>query len=205
MFTGIVDHCGRIETIENHGKLKCRIRCEFTDLVEGESISVDGVCLTALQVAPQSFACDISPETIALTKAANYSPGQRVNLERALRMMDRLGGHWVTGHADQSGRITSKQSHGEFTELSIGGIRPEHQKYVIRKGSLAVNGTSLTINDAHADSVSLMLIPHTLERTNLGELAVGDWVNLEFDWLVKVVLNEARRLELLGPTSEVRS
>lgn len=191
MFTGIIDHCGEIIDIKKQRQgITVTIQCQFNDLQEGESIAVDGACLTSIHVKPHSFTCDISPETMQLTTAGNFTLQQKVNLERALRVGDRLGGHWVTGHVDQTATIHTLKSQSDYTEVTITDIQPDAKSYLIKKGSITVNGVSLTINQVTSNGVQLMLIPHTLERTNLSSLKTGDKVNLEFDYLAKMVVNQ---------------
>lgn len=202
MFTGIIDHCGVIVALEQRPNLlHVLIECEFSDLKEGESIAVDGICLTAINPETHSFSCDISPETLQLTTAKEFAIGRRVNLERALCLGDRLGGHWVTGHVDQCGHIQNRQTRQEFVELSIGGLAPDAMVYLMKKGSITVNGVSLTINEVLADGFQIMLIPHTLERTNLSTLTIGDRVNLEYDWMSRLVINQLKQFPLLQSAS----
>lgn len=192
MFTGIVDHCGKIESAERKGdSLALVISCHFSNLREGESISVDGACLTTLHPEPGRFRCDLSPETLKLTVAGQYEPGRRVNLERALCVGERLGGHLVTGHVDGRCRVTRIDVREEFVRLELAGITPAHRRYLVTKGSVCVNGVSLTVNECGNGNFSVMLIPHTLERTNLSLLRAGDEVNLELDWMTKVILQAA--------------
>jgi riboflavin synthase len=199
MFTGIIDHTGVIEKIEERGNTRVlTFTCQFADLIDGESISVDGACLTAIQTRPGGFACELSTETLSKTMAENYRAGTKVNLERALRLSDRLGGHLVMGHVDQTAEIKKRSETDGFVHFFLGGILAEGVRYLVPKGSIAVNGVSLTINACSLDGVELMIIPHTLSRTNLESLQGGSKVNVEFDWMVKVVLGEANRLHLLG-------
>ncbi len=198
MFTGIVDHCGTIASIEiTSGGVRLSIETTFQDLVPGESISVDGACLTAVSPEPGHFFCDLSPETLEVTAAASYERGSKVNLERALRLGDRLGGHWVSGHVDAVAKVCEAQPFTEFWKIGFKGLPPEQMKHVIKKGSISVQGVSLTINEVVPDGFEVMLIPHTLSLTNLSELKPGKRANIEFDWMVKVVLNEAQRLKHL--------
>lgn len=193
MFTGIIDHCGTIlEIAQKPNALRVLISCNFTDLKEGESIAVDGCCLTAIEPKQKQFYCDISPETLRLTTAGKFVVGSTINLERALCVGDRMGGHWVAGHVDQQGIIKNKQQHQEFMELEVSGISNENKSFLLKKGSVAVNGVSLTLNEVFSDSFQIMLIPHTLERTNLSSLQIGSAVNLEFDWMARVVVNHLR-------------
>lgn len=186
MFTGLVDHCGVIQSIEKSTKThQLTIQTTFEDLVLGESIAVDGACLTVTRFENQVFCCEVSPETEKLTVVEDYRSGRQVNLERALRLSDRLGGHFVMGHVDQTARILKKTAFEDYIELVV----DVHEKrYLIPKGSIAINGVSLTLNGVSEDGqVKLMLIPHTLSKTNLAQLSVGDRVNIEFDWLAKIV------------------
>lgn len=184
MFTGIVDHCGKL--VKREGSL-FEIETEFRDLVLGESVAVNGACLTVTAIFPGRFQCDVSPETLART---GLGTAERVNLERALRLSDRIGGHLVTGHVDQTGTIRRREQRGEWLVLGVGGVLPEHRKYLMKKGSVAIQGVSLTVNDVTEDGFECLLVPHTQGRTNLGEFPTGSVVNLEFDWMMKVVLNE---------------
>lgn len=196
MFTGIVDFCGEIERVEPvSGGLAVRIASRYSSLDPGESVSVDGACLTVRDPEMGRFWCDISPETTSRTTAGRYRPGAKVNLERALRVGDRLGGHHVQGHVDQVGSVTDVIPRGEFLEMGVGGVAREARAWLVPKGSVAVNGVSLTVNEVTPAGFRLMLVPHTLERTNLGKLEPGDAVNLEFDWMVKVIVDRINALK----------
>lgn len=196
MFTGIIDHCGHIANIEQgHRSQVVWIDSQFDDLTAGESIAVDGICLTVVTSEVKSFRCDISPETWQLTNAKQFAKGKSVNLERALRVSDRLGGHFVTGHVDQTAHVTDKQYQQEFLEMRLQGIHVDNTRYLIKKGSVAVNGVSLTINQLLPDGLTVMLIPHTLERTNLGQLTIQDQVNIEFDWIAKVIAQQVQHYQ----------
>ncbi len=193
MFTGIIDHCGKIEQITpTETGLRLQISCQFQALQLGESIAVDGVCLTVTDCHPNGFSCDLSPETCQLTRFGQISEAELVNLERALRLGDRLGGHWVSGHVDQVAVLAEQQLQGEFVYLRFAGLSPTALQYLIKKGSIAVNGVSLTINAVLADGFAVMLIPHTLSLTNLAYLEVGSQVNLEFDMIAKMVAKQVQ-------------
>lgn len=192
MFTGIVDHCGAIKSIQrNENSLSAWITCNYSDLQKGESICVDGICLTVTDEQLGTFRCDISSETCRLTTAQNYRSGQAINIERSLRPTDRMGGHFVTGHIDQTASVVDKRIENDFIQFTFGGIDAAlARKFLIKKGCVAVNGVSLTINEVLKDGFTVMLIPHTLERTNLKQLSIGNIVNIEFDWMVKIVAQQ---------------
>ncbi|WP_423063727.1 riboflavin synthase [Candidiatus Paracoxiella cheracis] len=188
MFTGIVDHCGEILSVQRESdRARIWVQCQFNGLQLGESIAIDGGCLTVVDIKPNAFACEISPETMRLTISQQYENSQRVNLERALLINDRLGGHLVSGHIDQMIFVDSLQPHNEFLEMRFKGINLDNYSYLVQKGSVAVNGVSLTVNEIIQDGFSLMLIPHTLERTNLHALKEGQSVNIEFDLVAKMI------------------
>lgn len=200
MFTGIIDHCGSVTSVERRGdSLVLAVASAFDDVEEGESIAVDGVCLTAISPSANAFRCDVSPETLRLTRAADYRVGARLNLERSLRLSDRMGGHFVTGHADQKCRLTKSEARGEYRAYVFDGVLYKNRRFLVLKGSVAVNGVSLTVNAVTVSGFEVMLIPHTLGRTNLSELREGDSVNVEFDWMTKVLLSDLdKRVENLG-------
>ena len=188
MFTGIIDHTARIRTIDPQAdSMTLIIDCQFNDFKMGESIAVDGACLTVMDYGDNNFHCQLSPETCDLTIAQHYQQGDEVNLERAMCLGDRLGGHMVTGHIDQIGTVADIKQHGEYTAMTFSGVDKQYLGLLINKGSITVNGISLTINQVTDDGFEVMLIPHTLQITNLSQLKVGNKVNLEFDYLSKIV------------------
>lgn len=194
MFTGIICHCGIVrKLVQRDAGISLAIQTTFQNLKLGESIAVDGACLTVTRFQDDLFYCDLSTETLDLTIAKNYLVGQLVNLERALRMGDRFGGHHVTGHVDAVARVSSLKKIGGFLELVIDQISKDDFRYVIPKGSVTMNGVSLTINsiDVASLSFSLMIIPHTLEITNLKLLKLHDEVNIEFDQAAKTIAHQA--------------
>lgn len=193
MFSGIVEQQGELISIEHsEHQAKLWIAASFDQLTLGESIAVDGVCLTVTEISNDRFACDVSPETLRVTIAGQYDIGQSFNLERAMRWGDRVGGHLVAGHVDQVATVTQREPVNDYLVLKIGGVHANAQRYLVPKGSVAINGVSLTINEIIGDQFSVMLIPHTLSETNFSQLRVGDKVNLEFDQLVKMI---ARQLQ----------
>lgn len=191
MFTGIIEQLGRIDALELlDSGIRMAIASEFDDLSIGESVAIDGVCLTVTAQRPGMFSCDISPETMAVTAFSNLKEGDGLHLERALRVGDRLSGHWVLGHVDACLRLDVVKQIGEFTEMIFSGIAPQHQAYLVPKGSVCLAGVSLTVNQCEADTFSIMCIPQTLALTKLGKLPVGAQVNVEYDYLAKLTLNK---------------
>ncbi len=193
MFTGIIDHTAKITAIEKQAQ-SCvlQIQSHFSDLILGESIAVDGVCLTVTSIDGGIFSCDISPETLALTNLSDLKVGVAVNVERALKVGDRLGGHFVTGHVDIIATIKLYRPHNSYIELILEDFSAAQMAYLTMKGSICVNGVSLTINniDTHYKTVSLMLVPHTTTVTNLQHLKQGSQVNIEFDAMAKMVSHQ---------------
>ena len=188
MFTGIIQSVGKIDSVQAIGSdLRLRIACanlSLQDVKRGDSIAVNGACLTATTVSEQHFEALVSQASLAVTVGLNQP--QAVNLEKALRLSDRLGGHLVSGHVDGVGSVLNFEQLGECWKLDI---RAPHalSKYIAPKGSIAVNGVSLTINSIEQDVFSMNLIPHTLENTTLQFLAVGSLVNLEVDQIARYV------------------
>ncbi|ABO50609.1 riboflavin synthase, alpha subunit [Desulforamulus reducens MI-1] len=152
----------------------------------GDSIAVNGVCLTATTFGEGVFVADVMAETLAKTNLRDLRPGSQVNLERALRLGDRLGGHMVSGHVDGVGTIAGKEKHDIATLITI-QAPPQVMKYIIKKGSIAIDGTSLTVVDFEGDKFQVSLIPHTAHATVLGNKKIGDSVNLESDVLGKYI------------------
>ncbi len=188
MFTGIIQSIGRIHDYEARGADARMIihggGLDFSDVALGDSIAVDGVCLTAVALAADGFTVDVSAETLRVTKG--FLPGTEVNLEKALRLMDRLGGHLVSGHVDGVGEVMRFEPLGESHLLEI-ETPASLARYIIRKGSITVNGVSLTVNHVDGTRFALNLIPHTLFMTNLKHLASGRRVNLEVDMIARYV------------------
>jgi riboflavin synthase len=182
MFTGLVQSTGRVESLE-HGRL--RVAAEL-ELAEGDSVAVGGVCLTATAVDAHGFSADVMEETLRRTALGGLAPGHAVNLELPLRASDRLGGHIVQGHVDGVGTVESVREEG-FARMVRLAAAPELLRYVIEKGSIAVDGVSLTGAAVDDEGFTVSLIPETLERTTLGSLGEGRRVNLEVDVLAKYV------------------
>jgi riboflavin synthase len=191
MFTGIIEAFGVVESIRRvelgQGpvvRLVVVTDLDVETLPLGASIAVDGVCLTIVERAAGHFAADLGPETLALTTLGALESGSRVHLERPLKIGDPLGGHLVLGHVDIMGTVVSRRAVGAALELEIS--TPSHlSRFLAAKGSIAVDGVSLTINTVVGEVFSVTLIPHTLEATKLGDRQAGDTVNLEADMIVK--------------------
>jgi len=189
MFTGIIEELGSVRSIEERGEnarivIAARIVTEGTN--HGDSISVNGVCLTALDIQPDSFAADVSRETLSRSTLGRLNPGAPVNLERAVTPATRLGGHIVQGHVDARGQFAGVEDHGESWTLRI-KYPPEIARYLVFKGSVAVEGISLTIAGLADEYFEIAIIPKTWEVTNLSHLKPGDDVNLEVDVIGKYV------------------
>ena len=189
MFTGIIEELGRIRAIEKRGE-DARIVIEARTVTEGsrdgDSIAVNGVCLTALDVRPNSFAADVSKETLFRSTLGNLKEGSPVNLERAVTPTTRLGGHIVQGHVDARGKFLGAENHGESWTFRI-AYPKEIGRYLVFKGSVAVEGISLTIANLTDDYFEIAVIPKTWEVTNFSQLKPGDGVNLEADVIAKYV------------------
>jgi riboflavin synthase len=188
VFTGLVADLGTVAALEATGDgVRLRVRSALAgELREGDSVAVNGVCLTATQVADGQFAADVMHETLRRSSLAAVVDGARVNLELPLRAADRLGGHVVQGHVDGVGAVRDAVADG-FARIVTIEAPGELLRYVVEKGSIAVDGVSLTVASVTADTFSVSLIPETLERTNLGAAAPGTPVNLEVDVLAKYV------------------
>jgi riboflavin synthase len=189
MFTGIVEHVGTIESL-HHSNEGARIRVNAGPLTDGltksGSIAVNGCCLTAVDIAGGAFAADLSGETLRRTSLGEAKPGTRVNLERPLTAMKELGGHFVQGHVDGVGRVARLESEGANWWFSV-RAPSEFARYIAMKGSIALDGISLTVAGWHDGVVETAVIPFTYEHTNLSSLHVGDAVNIECDILAKYV------------------
>ncbi|HYH10104.1 MAG TPA: riboflavin synthase [Thermoanaerobaculia bacterium] len=186
MFTGIINHSGTIETFERLPN-GARLRIRTTDpepFTRGESLAVNGVCLTVLPDADGSLIADLSDETLSRTTLGNLGVEVRVNVERALALGDRMGGHLVQGHVDAVGTLLSIAHEGEFAVYRW-SYPNEYADLLVPKGSVTVDGVSLTVVDPDRASFGAALIPETLRRTNLGTARIGDAVNLEFDMIAK--------------------
>ncbi|HEX9963032.1 MAG TPA: riboflavin synthase [Pyrinomonadaceae bacterium] len=189
MFTGIIEELGKISSLEKHdGGARIRISAKITtkDTSEGDSIAVNGVCLTALDISADSFAADVSEETLKISTLGALKNGSVVNLERAVTPSTRLGGHIVQGHVDGRGRFLSATKQGDFWTVRV-GFSEDVARYLVYKGSISVEGISLTIAALTDSYFEIAVIPKTWELTNLSTLKPGDEVNLEADVIAKYV------------------
>ena len=191
MFTGLIEAQGLvISNTQQDVANRLLIRAHFDALQAGESIAVNGVCLTLLPDFSQGLAFDVSPETLNRTHLRQLSPGQSVNLERSMLAASRFGGHYVNGHVDTTACIQSIRHVDDYVEMSIGGFAACDTIYLLPKGSVTLDGVSLTINTVFEDCIGVMLVPHTLSHTSLGLSRVGDCLNVEFDYLTKIIAHQ---------------
>ena len=213
MFTGLVKDVGRIASVdEGDGSRRLQIRTdlETADFAIGESIAIDGACLTVTAIDDGTFAVELSPETLAKTTLEERETGDRLHLERALRVGDRLGGHFVQGHVDAVGRVVDRVDEGDTVRLRI-EAPARFEGWLIDKGSITVDGVSLTVNDVDGHTFGVALIPHTLAQTKFDAYRPGRSVNLEGDMLGKYVERlvrtgasvDASAMEVRTPTTDV--
>lgn len=193
MFTGLVAEQGEVlANINNEIANRLIIRSTFTELQTGESIAINGVCLTLLPVDENYLAFDVSPETLNLTNLGQLKVGDKVNLERAMSVTARFGGHYVSGHVDTIAYLKHKKVIGDYLELLVGDFSICAKMYLLTKGSITLDGVSLTINAVNEDSISLLLVPHTLSQTTLSQLNIGQCLNVEFDYLTRIVAHQLK-------------
>ncbi|MFB4168550.1 riboflavin synthase [Virgibacillus sp. JSM 102003] len=192
MFTGIIEEMGTVEKMKRVSRQSVEMTLSSTKIMEdvhvGDSISVNGICLTVTDYSSTNFQVDVMPETIKSTSLHALTEGSKVNLERSMAANGRFGGHFVSGHVDGTGKITRKQKQENAIYYDI-EIPEELAKYFMMKGSVAVDGISLTVFDVGQSAFTISLIPHTVEETVLGEKDEGDVVNIECDMLAKHVQN----------------
>ncbi|MDG2379782.1 MAG: riboflavin synthase [Tateyamaria sp.] len=188
MFTGIITDIGLIDDLTQEGDLRARIKTSYetTEIDMGASIASDGVCLTVIAIGPDWYDVQISAETVSKTNISGWSISKKVNLERALRVGDELGGHIVSGHVDGVAEVVSVVDEGDSTRVQLRAPE-ELARFIASKGSVALNGTSLTVNEVSGAIFGVNFIPHTKEFTTWGEVAIGDAVNLEIDTLARYI------------------
>jgi riboflavin synthase len=193
MFTGIIEELGTVEAVPP----RLRVRCTtvMSDMTEGASIAVNGVCLTAVELRPGGFTADVAPETLRRTNLGDLRPGSRVNLERPLSPTGRLSGHIVQGHVDGTGEFVSLEPLGDDNWWLRIRVPEELDPFLVYKGSIAIDGISLTIAQLEADILSVTIIPHTFKNTTLGGYRPGAKINLECDVLAKHVEKLLRKID----------
>lgn len=186
MFTGLIAETGEIQQSGTRLAVRTPLAAE---LAQGDSIAVNGVCLTAVELGGDRFEADVMEETLRLTTLGSLEPGDPVNLELALRVGDRLGGHFVQGHVDGTGTVEAveQREHSRVVRITA---EPDLLRYIFRKGSIAIDGVSLTVVDVDDEGFSVSLIPETLERTTLGSAREGDRVNLEVDIFARYAVKD---------------
>ncbi|MBK5293304.1 MAG: riboflavin synthase [Acidobacteriia bacterium] len=198
MFTGIIEEAGKVESLEARATgARLRIQCTqvLEDACAGSSIAVNGVCLTALDLRADSFAADLAPETLRRTSLGQLGAGSLVNLERPLSPSGRLSGHIVQGHVDGTGELVAMESLGEGNWWLRVRVPQELDRYLVYKGSVCIDGISLTVAEIAGGILSVAIIPHTIQNTNLRTKQAGDLVNIECDIIAKYVEKLAARIE----------
>lgn len=186
MFTGIIEEVGRIRSIRSQGRFAIDARHVVSDVRLGDSIAVNGVCLTVVAFDSRGFEVDVVPETLRRSTLGELTHGSTVNLERAMAVGDRFGGHIVAGHVDCVGTITAITTDKNAHVITVAS-NPDTLQYIVEKGSITIDGISLTVMDVSAEAFSVSIIPHTGMITTLGEKRIGDRVNLEVDMIGKYV------------------
>ncbi len=200
MFTGIIEDIGKITGInKSGGKWEFRINTKLLagDVREGDSIAIDGVCLTATKVEKDIFHADASLETLKLTTLQYKKTGENVNIERAMSADGRFGGHFVMGHIDGMGNIANMKKEGDSVRLDV-EIPQDASRYVVKKGSVAIDGISLTVNEQHGNIITVNIIPYTASRTTIGEKGIRDRVNIEVDIIGKYVYSFVNKSQNKG-------
>jgi riboflavin synthase len=195
MFSGIVETLGEVRSL-NEGRLEVVPATVFTGLEVGESIAVNGACLTVASMTDAGFASDVMPETLHRTTLGGLSAGSSVNLERALEFGDRVGGHMVTGHVDATGIVTALREDGNARWVTI-ALSADLSELIAEKGSIAVDGISLTVVDVFESAFTVSLIPHTVLHTTAGRWQVGSLVNLEVDLIARYVARSLRSRDVV--------
>jgi len=202
MFTGIIEELGVVDAVQSRAagaRLKVRCATVMSDMTEGASIAVNGVCLTAVDLRPDSFSADLAPETLRRSNLGDLRPGSRVNLERPLSPSGRLSGHIVQGHVDGTGEFLGLEELGDENWWLRIRVPAELDPFLVYKGSIAIDGISLTIAALEADVLSVTIIPHTYRNTTLAGYRAGSRLNLECDVLAKHVEKLLRKLDVKHP------
>ena len=189
MFTGLIEDTGHVASVNRQGDagvLTIETALPTAEIATGDSIAVNGTCLTVTAAHARTLTFDVSPESMSRTLIGKLASGNRVNLERALRLGDRLGGHIVSGHIDCTGRLLRSELRSDNHQLQF-GLPPDHARYLVEKGSVTIDGISLTVNAVSQEGFSVNIIPLTYANTTLGQLKIGDQVNIETDIIGKYV------------------
>lgn len=189
MFTGIIEDTGAVKSVEKKGvsgRINIETALDLSHVAVGESIAVDGACLTVTRISPRSFSADVSQETFSLTTIGKLKKGDKVNLERPLSASKFLGGHIVTGHIDGTGAIKSVKEAGGYFDIEF-AVSPEISRQIVKKGSIAIDGISLTVAELTSNGFRVVIIPHTIKRTTLISKGKGALVNMETDIIAKYV------------------
>lgn len=199
MFTGLIEKRGEVlANIGGEVANRLVIRAQYEQLQTGESIAINGTCLTLLPNCTQQLEFDVSPETLKLTTLGTLRTGDFVNIERAMLATSRFGGHYVSGHIDTTACILSATQVDEYLEMTIGEFAVPADMYLLPKGSITLDGVSLTINTVVDGCIKVMLVPHTLAMTTLDQLQVGQRLNVEFDYLTRIVAHQLQ--SMLNPS-----
>jgi riboflavin synthase len=189
MFTGLIEDTGRVASFHHRGEagvLIVETALPTGEIAIGDSVAVNGACLTVTAKNERTLTFDVSPESMSRTLIGKLGSGSRINLERALRLGDRLGGHIVSGHVDCTGRLTRSENRSGNFQLYF-NLPSDHARYLVEKGSVTIDGISLTVNTVSRDGFSVNIIPHTYSTTTLGQITIGDTVNIETDIIGKYV------------------
>lgn len=196
MFTGIIEEIGIVKDfkqISNGAEITISCSKVLNDTKIGDSIAINGVCQTVIEMSENSFMAEVSPETLNVTNFLSLKSGEKVNLERALKLNERIGGHLVQGHVDSVAKLISAKKDTDFYTMKF-EVADNAKRYIIKKGSITINGISLTVAEIEGNFITVAVIPHTYENTNLSELKTGDNVNIETDvfakYIEKFLLNE---------------
>ena len=200
MFTGIIEDIGKIVGINGTGgkwELKVATKLLNGGVREGDSVAIDGVCLTATKVEKDMFHADASLETLKLTTLQHKKAGSRVNIERAISAGGRFGGHFVMGHIDGMGTIVNMKKEGDSIKLEV-EIPPDASQYLVKKGSIAIDGISLTVNEQHGNIITVNIIPYTASKTTIGDRHLRDKVNVEADIIGKYILSFVNKDQRTG-------
>jgi|LGOV01.1.fsa_nt_gb riboflavin synthase len=189
MFTGLIEDVGTVRSLRQSSggaRLEISTQLPLSEVDLGDSIAVNGICLTVVELGSGSFVADVSPETLSSSSLAQLSPASSVNLERALRLSDRLGGHLVSGHVDDIAEVISRQNDGNATLFTFRAAE-NTLRYVVEKGSITIDGVSLTVNLVTQETFSVSIIPHSLVKTTLNNIKIGCKVNIETDIIARYV------------------